>query len=451
MTQPFVSVIIPVWRDVGSVMDAAASASGEGVEIIAVAAWEDADDVERARALGRHVRWLFARRGRGNQMNAGAGVAAGTWLVFLHADSLLPPGWLEEIRAAEAGSYSAGCFRLAIVARGWRPRAWEWLVKMRVELLTLPYGDQGLFVRRDVFESLGGYRDMPLMEDVEFVLRARECTRLWKATRAVATSARRWERDGWVRRSARNLTLMYRYRLGADVRRLARAYMGHSATVVAVLARAPSEPGKTRLGRSTPALRRALLLDTWDAVLEGPGDAALVFTPEERAAECAALIRGSTHRPMLMPQADGDLGARMSAVFRELFTAGYVRVILIGSDLPTLPADRLHDAARALGRGADVVLGPSEDGGYYLVGLTRSADAIFSGITWGASEVFDQTIARAEAAGLRVRSLAPWYDVDGPGDLQRIAGTGGARGVRTKHLTEMDAALSRRQQPENHS
>ncbi len=439
MKNPFVSVVIPTWRDVDAAVAAAASASDEGVEIISVAAWEDADEVERLGRSTDRIRWLFARRGRGNQMNAGAAVANGEWLLFLHADSRLLPDWLREIRSAAAHGQAAGCFRLAIAAVGWRPRAWEWLVRLRVAVLTLPYGDQGIFVRRDLFEALGGYRDIPLMEDVDFVRRMRERTTIWKAARAVSTSARRWERDGWFRRSATNLALVSQYRLGVDVRRLARAYMGHSETAVAVLGRAPSAPGKTRLGGSTPELRRALLLDTWDAVLEGSWDTALIFTPVEAAAECAILARRSTPSPLLTPQEGEELGARMSAAFASLFAAGYLRVILIGSDLPTLPADRLHEAERALRAGADVVLGPSQDGGYYLVGLTRSNDAIFKGVRWGGPDVFLQTKLRAEAAGLRVKTVAPWYDVDTPADLRRVAHAADSRGTRTRQLIQIDS------------
>lgn len=97
----------------------------------------------------------------------------------------------------------------------------------------------------------------------------------------------------------------------------------------------------------------------------------------------------------------------MSAAFRELFAAGYLRVILIGSDLPTLPADSLRDAASALRRQADVILGPTEDGGYYLVGLMRPTDAVFSSISWGTPDVFAQTKARAEASGRRVKAVSP--------------------------------------------
>ena len=434
MQAPLVSVVIPVWRDVVLVRRAVDSAAVDGVEIVVSAAWEDADAVASARRAVDGVRWVFARRGRGNQMNAGAAAAQGEWLLFLHADSVLPRSWLHDIRAAAAEGFAAGCFRFGIDASGWRPRLWEQLVWLRVRYFDLPYGDQGLFVRRDLFQAAGGYRDIPLMEDVELVRELCRRTRLFKAQSVVTTSPRRWERDGWLRRSVTNLTLLARYRLGVDARRLARTYFGTSDTVVAVMARAPSSAGKTRLGRSMPALRRALLLDTWDVVAPGPWTAALVFTPPDAAEECAALVRANRRLPLLLPQAGDTLGERMSMAFRELFAAGYLHVILVGSDVPTLPPERLDDAVAALRRGADLVLGPADDGGYYLIGLSGLHEALFSDVRWGGPDVFGETIARARSLGQRVHVLGAWYDVDSPADLARLAQEPGGRGLRTRRI-----------------
>jgi hypothetical protein len=135
-----------------------------------------------------------------------------------------------------------------------------------------------------------------------------------------------------------------------------------------------------------------------------------------------------------VPQSGDDLGERMSAAFRQLFAAGYARVILIGSDLPSLPPSRLADADRALQRGADLVLGPAEDGGYYLIGLSRPTDVLFSGISWGGPDVLRQTVARARAECWRVQTIDPWYDVDSPADLARIVNEPDARGSRTRQL-----------------
>ena len=435
MNTPRVSVVIPVWRDVGHAAAAVASVGDlESVETVVVATWEDAARVQQAPSLPGGARWLFARRGRGNQMNAGAQATSGDWLLFLHADSRLPEGWIAALDDAQQHECLAGCFRFALDSEGWRPRLWEDLVRWRVRWLQLPYGDQGLFVRRDLFQRLEGFHDLPLMEDVDFVARARAHARLYASARPMHTSARRWERDGWVRRSARNLVLMSRFRLGADPGALARAYTGQRESVVAVFGRAPSAPGKSRLSASTPALRRALLLDTWDAAAEGAWDTALLFTPTEAAAEGAALIDDGIRAPLLAPQRGGDLGERMASGFAELFAAGYTRVILIGSDLPTLPSTHLDQADHALRSGADVVLGPAGDGGYYLIGLRRARPELFSSMPWGSANVLTATLERASALGLAVKTLSTWQDVDTDDDLAGLAAAQGDRGRRTREL-----------------
>ena len=158
-------------------------------------------------------------------MNAGAARAVGDWLLFLHADSYLPDGWLDVVAQATAErGLVGGWFRFAIDTSRWQARIIERLVALRVRAWKLPYGDQGLFVRRDVFERLGGYREWPLMEDVEFVRRLREAGRIAELPLVLATSARRWERDGWFRRSTRNLLLVSLYFAGVSPARLARWY-----------------------------------------------------------------------------------------------------------------------------------------------------------------------------------------------------------------------------------
>jgi hypothetical protein len=119
-----------------------------------------------------------------------------------------------------------GSFRFAL--RSARPvaRVFERGVALRVRWLGLPYGDQGIFVRRDVFERLGGYRPLPLMEDVELVRRLGACGRLRHLDTPVAVSARRWERDGWLWRSTCNMALVALYFCGVDPARLARRYYG---------------------------------------------------------------------------------------------------------------------------------------------------------------------------------------------------------------------------------
>ena len=194
------------------------------VAIIIVDGGHDAT-LDSIRATRADVQLLRAPAGRGGQMNTGAAVARGRWLLFLHADSQLPPAWLDAIEMADRDeSAVGGWFRFSLDAEGWQPRLIERLVALRVTLLRLPYGDQGIFVRRAVFAAMGGYRDLPLMEDVEFVRRLIRTGPVRPSRLPLVTSARRWHRDGWFRRSASNLALLILYVAGVSPHRLARWY-----------------------------------------------------------------------------------------------------------------------------------------------------------------------------------------------------------------------------------
>jgi len=220
---PTVSVVIPVLFDADAVSALLTSLSaGLDVEIILV----DGDADSRLDALvgGRPGVMLHrTERGRGRQMNAGATSATGEWVLFLHADSTLPPGWLAAI-AELPGNVAGGWFQFALDDPAWQARVIERLTAWRVTLLRLPYGDQGVFVRRGVFERLGGFKDFPLMEDVEFVRRLVRAGRMVELPLPLLTSARRWRRDGWFRRSTMNVLLVALYYIGVRPERLARWY-----------------------------------------------------------------------------------------------------------------------------------------------------------------------------------------------------------------------------------
>ena len=143
----------------------------------------------------------------------------------------------------------------------------------------------------------------------------------------------------------------------------------------------------------------------------------LVFTPEERRAEFAAVAG----RFALIPQTDGDLGERMSAFVEDQTNAGARSVVLVGTDSPTLPVEYVERAFTELER-ADVVLGPATDGGYYLVGCGRRRPALFDGVTWGGGRVLAETVAALADPQWRLAVLPPWYDVDTPADWTMLCG-----------------------------
>jgi len=217
-----VSVVIPVYRDSEALAATLDATDWAGAEVIVAAAADDAT-LETVRRRHPDLVWTEAPRGRARQMNAGAAVARGEWLVFVHGDSRLPRGWRAAIdEAARRGNVALGCYRFALDSRSWFARAIEAGVRVRVALAGLPYGDQALFLRRSGFEAAGGFADLPIMEDVDLVRRMRREGRLFRSALPVMTSARRWERDGWVRRTARHLVLIALYFCGVPPERLIR-------------------------------------------------------------------------------------------------------------------------------------------------------------------------------------------------------------------------------------
>jgi rSAM/selenodomain-associated transferase 2 len=224
-----ISVIIPVYCDADALSRTLGATDWSGAEVI-VAATADDRSLTSVRSAYPEVAWRDAPRGRARQMNAGAARARGDWLLFLHADTRLPAAWRDAIDAAERSISAAGCYRFGLDSPSWCARIIERGVALRVSCLGLPYGDQGLFVRRACFEALGGFADLPIMEDVDFVRRVRRLGPLFRSPMRAVTSARRWERDGWIARTARHLGLIALYFCGVPPSRLIRldqARRGH--------------------------------------------------------------------------------------------------------------------------------------------------------------------------------------------------------------------------------
>jgi rSAM/selenodomain-associated transferase 2 len=188
-----------------------------------------ADDSRAAVARVPSVRWLSGPRGRARQMNAGARAARGDILLFLHADTVLPEGAGAAILAALADAGTVGGrFDVRLDSRHPLLALVGWLMNRRSRLTGICTGDQGIFVRRTVFEALGGYPDIPLMEDVELSRRLKRRGRLVALPLRVVTSARKWEREGVVRTIVLMWGLRLLYALGVSPARLHRCYYGRA-------------------------------------------------------------------------------------------------------------------------------------------------------------------------------------------------------------------------------
>jgi rSAM/selenodomain-associated transferase 2 len=221
-----ISIIIPTLNEEHNIGRCIESIRSDGAihEIIVTDGGSSDKTVEIAESQGG-IRVIRTEKGRGTQMNKGAAFARGDIFLFLHADTYLERGWYSEIMSCLCEpSVAGGAFTFRIDSPESYCRLIEYLVKFRCAVLNLPYGDQGIFVRREVFENLGGYKNIPLMEDVDLVERMRKAGRIRMLRKESYIHSRKWDEEGWIRRSFFNQMIMIRYRLGADPERLAKLY-----------------------------------------------------------------------------------------------------------------------------------------------------------------------------------------------------------------------------------
>lgn len=195
---------------------------------------------------------------------------------------------------------------------------------------------------------------------------------------------------------------------------------------LAIFAKAPiAGQVKTRLCppltcEEAAALYRCFLVDTVSrAAMLADVHIFLAITPPQSAPLFRALLQVPVH---YVPQRGDSLGERETNLFTDLLQGRYARVVMIGSDIPTLPLAHLHDAFAVLADPMnDVVIGSSQDGGYYLLGARQLHPTLFENITWSTSTVFAETVARARHAGLTVAQVPTWYDVDAEAELRQVA------------------------------
>ncbi|CAN5697287.1 hypothetical protein BH11PSE7_BH11PSE7_16590 [soil metagenome] len=424
-------IVIPVLNEgagLAARLHALTPLRSRGAEVVVVDGGSTDSTWAVASALADCV--VLGPRGRATQMNAGARGSTADVLLFLHADTQLPPDADRLIAHAMQQGHRWGRFDVCIAGSHPLLGLVARMMNLRSRLTGIATGDQAIFVTRELFEAAGGFAPIPLMEDVQLCTRLRKLGAPACLPQRVTTSGRRWDTHGaW-----RTIILMWRLRtayfLGASPDALARRY-GYQpgpaqppAFAVAVMARAPvAGQAKTRLApllglrgaaRAQRRFTRCMLATARAATHVAP---TLWCAPDTSHVFFRALQRGAA---VCDTQAGGDLGARMLHVITShLVQQPDLPILLTGTDCPMLSPGHLHAAALALCT-HDVVLVPAEDGGYVLIGMRRVVPQVFDGIDWSTPQVMAQTRERLRAAGASWHELPALWDVDEPADWQRL-------------------------------
>ena len=398
-----------------------------GAELVVVDG--GSNDATWATACRHADRVLLAPRGRGAQMNAGAAGATADILLFLHGDTKLPPAADRLVVAAVEAGAAWGRFDVRIDSRHPVLRIVSHLINLRSRLSGIATGDQAIFVRRDVFERVGGFPDIPLMEDIALSTRLKPFGRPACLRPPVVTSARRWRKHGILRTILLMWQLRARFFFGTSPQVLADLY-GYSrrpppaSAAVAIMAKAPV-PGlaKTRLapliGMKAAAraqrtfTRQALCVANSSAL----GPVRLWCAPDVSHVFFRAVARlANVER---LAQGSGSLGERLRHAMEHHFAEGSrMPLLIVGTDCPLLAPGHLQQAAGALEQ-YDAVLIPATDGGYVLIGMRRSIPEVFDGVAWSTPQVLQETRERLRAARATFCELEPLWDVDEPVDWQR--------------------------------
>jgi rSAM/selenodomain-associated transferase 2/rSAM/selenodomain-associated transferase 1 len=426
-----ISVIIPVFKEedrINATIDSLVKMKGNhSVEIIVVDGDPSGTTIQCINEPT--VITMMAEKARAAQMNKGAAKAAGDILLFLHADTTLPENGFDKIISVmETGKYAAGAFNYDIDSRNLFLRFIYYTSYLRSKISRIAYGDQGIFILKDYFEKIGGYPEIPIMEEVELMKKIKKNKdKIYILKDGVKTSARRYEEEGIIYGWLRNHRMRILYFFGVSPERLVKYYPDtrrkkqNKGGLVLFLKYPQKGTIKTRLAKSigdtlTLQLYECFIQDMLDKVIALPFDLHIFVAPPDKV---TAMNQWLDRDLPVHPQGDRDLGERMKQTFGKMFQLGYESCVLIGSDFPDLPGSVLTDAFAGL-KTAGAVIAPAADGGYYLIGFRHLhfCESVFQNVAWSTDRVFRQTMDIFKQEKIRVKILRKWWDVDDLSELK---------------------------------
>jgi rSAM/selenodomain-associated transferase 2/rSAM/selenodomain-associated transferase 1 len=360
--------------------------------------------------------------GRAQQMNVASKLAVGDWLLFLHADTALPVNWTNQLN----NSLQWGFFPVQLSGQHWFYRVIEKAINLRSRLSSIGTGDQALFFKRTLFTSIQGFPSIPIMEDISICKKVRQAHKPCIAPDPVVTSSRRWEKNGIVKTIVLMWWLRFAYCLGVEPTRLHQIYYPNFLStskepkenpmpVIQIFAKPPVEGKvKTRLipdigASKATRIFRYCLTYTLDLLRSSHCNYQIWLSEETQD----RLFQQETYH---LQQGIG-LGDRMLfALKRALSDKSNNKVILIGSDCLDLNQQHFDQALAALDTN-DIVLLPTFDGGFALIGCRVIDPLLFNHVEWSTSHVLQQTIDNAKLLNYQVHLLKIVRDIDTFSDL----------------------------------
>ena len=388
---------------------------------------------------------LVTEFGRSNQMNFGAQNSKGEILIFLHADSRISCDSISQlIEKTKSHDDCWGWFRLKFDNSSFVFLIISSFMRLRSKITKVCTGDQTLFISSRLFKSIGGFPKIPIMEDVAISKILRTRISPIELKNITLSSARRWEQHGVFKTVVFMWYLRLLYWFGVSPYKLVRKYYPkhlvedisdriylqqykYVNASILLFARAPVLGRvKTRLVKTLTELEVLCLYKSMFehviSLLDKSNLAEAQLWLEFDSSVKSKIIQDLPAGFKLREQINGDLGEKMSFAIRQTLSFKESEfAVIIGVDCPALSYDYLDRALKFLYDGVDLVLGPAEDGGYVLIGMSDNYPEIFEDISWGTSDVLKETILKAEKIGLDYVCLEPLWDVDRADDLARLS------------------------------
>lgn len=363
-------------------------------------------------------------KGRGTQLKAGAAIASGDIFVFVHADTLIPDNAKQIIeKEFDNPQTKIASFRLGFDAD---QRALNFYSKFSgFDSIFTKFGDQCIIIRKSFYDEIGGFPEWNIFEDVQLLSKARKKTSIKTLNANVKTSAGKFLLGGIIRTQLKNAYLFVLYFLGINQNKIAQSYYSMNVkkkNAIIIFAKYPKHGNvKTRLAKTlgesfATKFYISCVKHTFKECLKLQKQfVPFLFYPDTD--ESAKVKKWAGGKFIYKIQHGSDLGQRMTNAFAEVFKNDFEKVLIIGTDIPEISSTIINNAIDELDNN-DIVIGPSSDGGYYLMGMKKLEANLFNNIHWSSSEVLNQTLQKIEQEKLKFRVLEELMDIDTEDDLR---------------------------------